>query len=142
MPIIASVEKVLVTTYASGYRWPNQGQSCSFITASADISLHLMQDAGLVTAAAFSPAGNQLAAVTSMCRLVVWDVAPASLSRWSQQNMHQPPDALLSLPGVPSHISFNPDPKVCGSNRTISGCLPSHPDGLQLSVMQMDREVA
>ena len=77
--------------------------------------MHVMQDAGLVTAAAFSPLGNTFAAVTSACHLVVWDVPPASLSRWTQQNMHHPPEALLSLPGVPSHISFNPDPKVCRS---------------------------
>ncbi|KAK9835700.1 hypothetical protein WJX74_006180 [Apatococcus lobatus] len=74
--------------------------------------LPLAQDAGLVTAAAFSPSGNQLAAVTSICQLVVWDVAPASFGRWTQQNMGHPPEALLSLPGVPSHISFNPDPKI------------------------------
>ncbi len=73
----------------------------------------ILQDIGLVTAAAFSAGGDLLAAATSSCRLVVWDVAPASLSRWSQQNMQHPPEALLSLPGIPSHISFSTDPQVC-----------------------------
>ena len=82
-----------------------------------------MQDIGLVTAAAFSPKGDSLAAATSASRLVVWDVQPAGLSRWSQQTLQHPPEGLLAMPGIPSHLSFNPDPQVCCSWQASVMCI-------------------
>ncbi|KAK9855784.1 hypothetical protein WJX84_010494 [Apatococcus fuscideae] len=114
LQLLPAVDRLMAD---EGGRWvaavgPAQVHIFDLATQQHHARLPLPQDIGLVTAAAFSPKGDSLAAATSASRLVVWDVQPAGLSRWSQQTLQHPPEGLLAMPGIPSHLSFNPDPQV------------------------------
>lgn len=73
-----------------------------------------LQDAGLVTAAAFLPDNQCLVVGTSGNQIAVYDVASMRPTQWTQDSGVQLPKRLLQMPGQIASIAVHPDPEVRG----------------------------
>ncbi|KXZ42516.1 hypothetical protein GPECTOR_139g672 [Gonium pectorale] len=117
------------TWTADAHAWRNFCPPAATLVASPDgslvaavgchgISLHrlprlephgrLLRADGAFTAVAFSRDARLLAATTSACQLLVWDIADSKQVPWCVANAEAVTAAISRLPGTPTAISFSP----------------------------------